>query len=310
MESVKIDSHVSQQQSNRCECQGPMHERAGDCMNGQQVNTFDLGGVSPIKYFFAVAVVLGVLFALISQDEQPSRSLLGVFLQWQLQTALPITLLIVCHMLLSHYHFFERRGPWLQLLISGLLGVLLFTPLAWYLDQVFAVDGAEQPLGCAQLLDEFLGVGPPVVLSWLAMNAPWVLGYRINPSDEAKQRNESAVEQPVPSRAAAAFYQLLPPAIGTEVVYLKAELHYIEVNTLGGQALILYNLKDAIQDLQHLTGLQTHRSYWVNCEYIENFQKKGRQGELTLSNGDRVPVSRTRMPVVGEACQQINKALN
>ena len=84
-----------------------------------------------------------------------------------------------------------------------------------------------------------------------------------------------------------------------EVRCFKAELHYLRVITETQENLILYNLKDAIALIEaHLPQLeagQTHRSYWVNRHYITRLIKKGREGCIVMSNGERVPVSRSNM---------------
>ena len=53
-------------------------------MNGH----FDIGSVTPTKYFFSIAILLGLLFAMTSVDQDKAPLL--VFLQWQLQTVLPM----------------------------------------------------------------------------------------------------------------------------------------------------------------------------------------------------------------------------
>ena len=47
-----------------------------------------------------------------------------------------------------------------------------------------------------------------------------------------------------------AFLDLLPKEVRGAVISLQAELHYITVVTVHGRALILYNLKDAIEELE------------------------------------------------------------
>ena len=85
-------------------------------MNGQ----IDFGDIKPTRYFFAVAFVLGVLFSLTSNDGNTPPML--SFLQWQLQTLVPITLLIGAHMVLLKNSRFTNLNPWFALLISGLVG--------------------------------------------------------------------------------------------------------------------------------------------------------------------------------------------
>lgn len=258
---------------------------------------FNMGQISPIKYFIGVAFILGVLFAFISNQEDGQTPFYLIFLQWQLQTILPISLLIISHIALSHWHWFENANAWLQLLISGVLGVLLFTPMALMLDWLLLGDEIQQQALLAELLDELGGVGPPVIISWVAMNAPFLLGYRIN---QTITENPTDAQQELPEEASPLLL-LLPPEIRGPVISLKSELHYLEVTTIKGQSLVLYNLKDAMQEMTGQNGIQTHRSYWVSLNHVINIQKNGRQGSLIMSNEQKIPVSRNRMSAVKQA---------
>ena len=73
---------------------------------------------------------------------------------------------------------------------------------------------------------------------------------------------------------------------------------YLRVVTDRGSALILYNLGDAVRQMPGDIGMLVHRSYWVALESIEQLVRRGRQGELRLADGSRVPVSRNRLAEV------------
>ena len=285
-------------------------------MNGQTKHTFDFGQVSPVRYFVLVAVVLGLLFAMIGGAEDRPFPL--VMLQWQLQTLLPIALLIGAHMAWGHWPVFDRLGPWVQLLISGISGVLIFTPLALWIDWTVGAEGSGVEPVSWQLIDELSGMGPPVLLSWLAMNAPWVIGYRVIRHDiqaaptaagkaqvnHAPDHSAPQAVQPSPLQAA------LPDAIRGTIIYLKSELHYVHVQTNQGSALVLYNLKDAVAEMPAGVGIQPHRSYWVNWSFVDHCDRQGRQGSLALTDGTVVPVSRQQLSTVMSACHANHKAVN
>lgn len=262
-----------------------MHERTSGHMSRQ----FDLGDITPLTYFAVIAVVVGLLFGFIS-GAGDDRPLLLRLLQWQLQSCLPMALMVGSQVGLARLTAFERLGPWWQLLGSGLSGALLFTPLALGIDAVFQGD----PLNPTELLDEFQGVAPPVILCWLAINAPWVLGFRLRSvAGPDTGSRDSRSGQP-----AAAFMAMVPGALRGELLYLEAELHYVAVVTSRGRALILYNLRDAIDELVDRPGVQPHRSYWVSAEHVTDLKRRGRQGLLCISNGDQVPVSRRNLAAV------------
>ena len=256
-------------------------------MNGQ----FDLGMINPLRYFLGIAVILGLLFALVGEPPAgltPWQSLL----LWQLQTLLPMVLFVLGHLALQQWGWFERRNAWLQLAGSGLAGVLLFTPVGLLLDALLLTDAAgldaTSPV-LPLLLEEFTNIAPPAVLAWMAINAPWVVGFRLQ-----RLAAEPTLD-PAPVTSKPGFLQQASPRLTGELIYLKAELHYLLVVSSDGQALVLYNLRDAIAELSPSLGFQCHRSYWVNANHIHALTRDGRQGKLTMSNGEEVPVSRTRM---------------
>ena len=260
-------------------------------MNGH----FDIGGITPTKYFFSIAIVLGLLFAMTSADQDKPAAL--VFLQWQLQTVVRMALLIVTHILLLGSSRYSRLNPWLALVFSGVVGATLFAPIALLID--LWLDSA-QPVSLAdEMFDEWLSVAPPVTVCWLALNAPWLLGYRLEKNesrdDETPAETGETGETGLINEDLPGFMALVPPDKRGRLILLKSELHYLQVSTDQGSTLILYNLADAIGQLPVDMGILVHRSYWVALDAIDELIKSGRQGELRLRDGRLVPVSRSRL---------------
>ena len=253
-------------------------------MNGQ----LDIGGIRPTHYFFSIAIVLGLLFALVSADQD--RSGILQFAQWQLQTLVPMALLIASHTLLLQVPRFASLNPWLALCISGVIGATLFAPFA------LGIDLWIEPLpDSANLLAEFANewgsVVPPVAIAWVALNAPWQLGYRLE-----KPRAKAHADGPEPrTLETPEFFEMIAPEKRGRILFLKSELHYLQVCTTTGNSLILYNLGDAIAQLPAQQGIAVHRSYWVAFDAIEKLTRQGRQGEIELRDGQLLPVSRNRL---------------
>lgn len=255
-------------------------------MNGH----FDIGGVTPTRYFFSIAVVLGLLFAFTSGDD--GQALWLVVLQWQLQSVVPMALLIGAHILLLRSASFTRLNGWFALGLSGTLGATLFAPVALGIE-ILLEPGPRMTNLAAELVNEWISVAPPVVISWIALNAPWILGYRLeqagsNPEDHPAQQPSAT---PAPE-----FMSQLPEEKRGELLLLKSELHYLQVVTTAGSSLILYNLGDAVAQLDESRGMLVHRSYWVAYDAIEALNRRGRQGELQISGGHSAPVSRSQLP--------------
>ncbi len=270
-------------------------------MNAQ----FDLGAVTPARYFFGIAVVLGLVLGFASGDDDAALG--PKLLLWQTQAVGIMACMVLTQVQLLRWRWFEQRNPWLQLTASGLIGSLLFAPAGTILDTWLGQESLTESGLWVSVLDEFSGVAPPAIVLWLAVNTPWMLGFkleRVEPgSDRETQTDASeAVLNSGDSAASSSpqFFDLLPKEVRGPVQYLQAELHYISVVTDRGRALVLYNLRDAIEEMQAhgVTGFQCHRSYWVAATSPVEFRRVGRQGELRLANGDTVPVSRRNLEQV------------
>ena len=68
-----------------------------------------------------------------------------------------------------------------------------------------------------------------------------------------------------------------------------------------GEALILRRFGDALADVAALDGLRVRRSWWVARDAVQAAEREGERITLLISNGVRVPVSRTYLLAVREA---------
>jgi hypothetical protein len=272
----------------------------------------DLGSVDTKRYFFAVTLVLVLLFAWLMPAGTAEGSFAQALFQWFVQVAVPLALAVACQMLLTLSMRFERLGPWWKLVLSGTLGGVLFSPLALAMDFWLGADNAATLEAAGSLgalwLDEITGVVPPVVLVWVAINAPRVLNLDFSdrsaavpamPADGSEAREASGVLPSAPHRKG--FRALLPPGLGGQIVYLKSELHYLRVVTPKGSALVLYALRDAVAELANEAGVQPHRSYWVALDHVLDLRRTSGGWRLVVTGGTQVPVSRRRQTVVKTA---------
>lgn len=113
---------------------------------------------------------------------------------------------------------------------------------------------------------------------------------------------------PVPEEAPAVqppdtspFLRRVPPKLGTELLWLSAEDHYIRVTTAQGSDLILCRLSDAIDELGPSGGQRVHRSHWVASGAVASVERKNGKTALVLTNGEAVPVSQSYMPALKAA---------
>lgn len=98
---------------------------------------------------------------------------------------------------------------------------------------------------------------------------------------------------PTIAHAPVRFLERLPAKLrGAELYAVSAEDHYLRVHTSKGSDLILMRLADAIAELDGLEGAQTHRSWWVAREAVQQVRRAGDRLMLTLKGGVEAPVSR------------------
>lgn len=205
------------------------------------------------------------------------------------------------------------------LLFASLPVRLMINAYAAAFADAFTEDYAVRTLPQAALTWDFavqyakIWSGPYVV--WISANLFFdrIVGfsrYRPRPRHEAASEPEPfAVRQaPRPDRvelggdgpAVSMLLSRLPPSLGFDIVAVKSEDHYLRVFTDRGDALILYKLGTAIEELETLgyAGLRVHRSYWVRRAAIAAVKPEGRNLVVTLTTGLAIPVSQTYRELV------------
>ncbi|MBU2972058.1 LytTR family transcriptional regulator [Pseudoalteromonas sp. C2R02] len=292
-------------------------------MNGQ----FPLGHINPFKYFFGLACLFAVLFTFMIKSEHTNVVL--HFLQWLLQTNLAMGFLIVMHLLLSRFKL-PLKG-WKKIILSGLLATIIFSPISLLIDVYIENDTV---FTMRELLTEWGNMAPPVIICWLAINMPWLLGFNFNYANKkVTQQDIQATEVLIDSddlvsqqklsqkteqqqtkkinpelnlqqsiKLEDEFTQLVDKIGAENIVFLKSELHYLTIGSLNEEQLILYTLKNAVAILEEHYGLaqlgQVHRSYWVNRNHIKSLQQSGREGSIAVTGDYQVMVSRTHLKKV------------
>lgn len=98
-----------------------------------------------------------------------------------------------------------------------------------------------------------------------------------------------------------AFLDRLPAHLGSDLIALEMEDHYVRAHTALGSELILLRLRDAVAELAGVDGAQVHRSWWVARNALEDVKRDGRNLRLVLAGGLEAPVSRARVAELKEA---------
>lgn len=299
-----------------------MYEWAVFCMNGQ----FPIGSISPWRYFACIGFFLACLLS-ISDDDNVLPYWLN-FVVWQVQVFSCLSFFIVTHTLMKGV--LARQNDIVKLAISSVIAVTVYVPFSLLRDVYIEQETAYTLYA---LFEEWQNMAPVALISWVAINLPWLSGFQIKRTESItsssketlqvidnianKNKNETIEPVTAPTETTEPTVEqqdnsAIPPDHDflkiakidniDSLICLKAELHYLKVVTKEEQHLILYNLKDAIEALSNINPTlgegQTHRSYWVNPTHAEKLLRKNREGELVLSNQDKVPVSRTNMKKV------------
>ena len=122
--------------------------------------------------------------------------------------------------------------------------------------------------------------------------------YATPPAPRPKEPEPGATQTEAfePPSAAASdrprLYARLSPRFAGEILALESEDHYVRVHGTGQSELLLLRLRDAIVEMDQTPGEQTHRSWWVAQNAINETQATGRNREIKLANGVIVPVAR------------------
>ena len=74
---------------------------------------------------------------------------------------------------------------------------------------------------------------------------------------------------------------------------VEAEDHYLRVHTDAGDELITARFGDALAELAGVRGFQTHRSWWVAADAIDDVKWLRGRGEARLKCGLTIPISRS-----------------
>ena len=97
----------------------------------------------------------------------------------------------------------------------------------------------------------------------------------------------------IPAVFPSALLKKLPPGIGSDIIALETEDHYLRVHAAGGSALIHLRMADAVALLDPRLGAQVHRRWWVAQAAVRGVRTEGQRLTLRLIDGRRVPVGRT-----------------
>lgn len=177
-------------------------------------------------------------------------------------------------------------SPWMFGALLALAIALPITVIVWaYSNFMFGGDYSWRGVP-----DTFV----PVLVICAAMTGIMMIASR--PGRVTHAAPSDAAAQPV------RFMERLPAKLRGAAIYaVSSEDHYLRLHTSKGADLILMRLSDAISELEGLEGAQTHRSWWVARDAVENARREGDKVILELKGGVEAPVSRPNVRPLREA---------
>lgn len=132
-------------------------------------------------------------------------------------------------------------------------------------------------------ITDLLGSYATITASIFAVGLPMAIR-----AARGRQQAEAAVEPPVST-----FFRRLPAKLGTDLLSLTAEDHYVRVTTALGSDLVLCRLSDAIAEIGAEKGQRVHRSHWVAEGAVASVDRQNGKTALVLTNGAVIPVSQS-----------------
>jgi hypothetical protein len=258
---------------------------------------------------FAVLVGLPLIAGLVLGTNQTRA---GAFMPWLASIGYWITLSFVTWWLIAAGTWVARRvlspwhpPQWAIWLIGGIAGSIVARPSIYAVTDIFRPLMHEPVLRSMRPWSFDLDFLAHYLTNWSLILCLWVAVCALAdrwrswfPLETAKSGDDASDAAPQP-----ALLTRLPPALGRNVVALKAEDHYTRVYTDRGDALLLIGLSGAIADMTAggVAGVRTHRSWWVAADAVETAFQRGRHAFVRLHNGVEVPVSVTyRQAVIAQ----------
>ena len=279
--------------------------------NGTVFGLWPLG-----RSIVVIGAVLVTIFVIMEPEASQGLGFFDRTLFWITNVGLALGALYVASWLLLP-RIMHHLPTWLALVLAGIAGAALMAPFGYLVELVqpeswaMADDGdwldVFERAGVWQgIVAEFVEVGPQVLFVWMAINLPFFAsGPELNDppgpggddsrhepvdvgKDEAGQYAEEVRDE---------FLSDIPESLGTNVLAISSDLHYLHVYTDLGRCMILGSLQRAA-DAMGEDGMRVHRAHWVARRAIVKIVKNGQQWYCLLTNDLQVPISRRKKSTV------------
>ncbi|PLL10165.1 hypothetical protein C0V75_21920 [Tabrizicola sp. TH137] len=274
-----------------------------------------------IGYLVAVGTGLAVGITLLEPSASAHLSPFQRLLLWIGQVGVALVILECVQLGLGRTAIARHVSPLLLVILGGVIGAILFSSLSiLLLEGLLAGPDPEdvtEDISMASLLAELRDSAGQVVVFWVLLNAPRLIMIardQEDGSEETDANHRKATETPSSTQAdparSTALVELvsrLPSRLGTDIVAMTAELHYLRVYTWQGNALILMSFGRAVAALQVVSGMAVHRSHWVALNHVTALETGGDKVVCRMDTGLTVPVSRNNRAALRQALSERNQ---
>lgn len=179
---------------------------------------------------------------------------------------------------------------WLPVALAGaLLASVPISALVWMISPTLEIQSYLQPV---ELYFQALTIT-------LLITVPTSWAHAL-PSAAAAAPPAAPVPADTGAERDQPFLRRIPGHLGTDLLCLTMEDHYLRIHTPLGSDLILMRMRDAVAELDGL-GLQVHRSHWVADSAVQGYERRDGRVILQLRTGLEIPVSKGGLPAVRDA---------
>ncbi len=263
------------------------------------------------------ACFLGVVLALVGAELPTDTSFIEALPFWLTITCTAAFLLTTIDMTISHLAADIDVAPLFKTAATGTVTTLLVTlpvalmclPIEGFLpdsDSMFGAPSAKNSMAALfwAWADQYLNLLPGIAGFWLLIR---VLDGAVPSASDVPVRareistigaNEVSDQGSQPSaglqrQQSSALKRRFPEISGLTLLAIEADEHYVRLHTNAGSKHVLYRFRDALKDVEDLSGLRVHRSWWVAKDAIEEFDQSPSGFGLKLKGGLIAPVSQT-----------------
>lgn len=261
------------------------------------------------KTFLASALSLIMLFTLLEPDETANYSIPMSLLFWTCHVGAGLAILYLASYWIRN-KVNSKLSPFTLVSISGLIGAVLCAPIYTWFDVIFpsvdevsmsGLDSLEHTSMIWALLVEFTEMGPIFLASWFVVNIPLLTRkHRASSNENMNTSGGNLEELQEDDESKNMLLDKLPSVIGRDIVSVSSDLHYINIETAKGKALILGSIKTVAEAFQN-EGIQVHRSHWVAYKHVSKLHINGDKAYCLTTTGNKIPVSRSKRKAVKDA---------